>query len=443
MLNSFEVAQALLDRGFVSLTHPERTKAHGYAHPELAHAVYVKVGGTKGALLPVSKFPLVLHPDAAALWRDAAPATSGFVLQDKVRTGTGYLLFASHVNEVGTPYGYACSFEDESALDQFLEVLKSLNARAYGPSAATMAQALMAARHLDGQGTGHDDCDTDEDDSEAFAMDEIEQLSVDDYLQAYEAARHRMTVPQHRMLIGHANAAGHTLSMQAIAELGGYDSFSAANSQYGTLAAYMLEAAGIQGLSQKMEVLAHKAPERSPQGHWQWAMRPALVEALRQLGLLNDAITALQAQAAQAEIDSDPQCQGVDATTRMALVEARVGQGAYRRGLMEVWSGRCSVTGVDIPEVLIASHAKSWKRSANEERLDPHNGLLLVASIDKLFDKGLISFDDQGCLLTKEDLPSEHLHLLGLSPQSRLRAVPDRLRPYLADHRSFHGFVQA
>ncbi len=169
----------------------------------------------------------------------------------------------------------------------------------------------------------------------------------------------------------------------------------------------------------------------------------ALEHLIRCLTSEEEVSPTLAQKIALEELNDEPGFNDLPGTTRSALVQARVGQGSYRQSLMAIWLERCSVTGVKIPEVLIASHVKSWKRSSNAERLDRFNGLLLTASIDKLFDKGLISFDDQGCLLTKEDLPSEHLHLLGLSPQSRLRAVPDRLRPYLADHRSFHGFVQA
>lgn len=95
--------------------------------------------------------------------------------------------------------------------------------------------------------------------------------------------------------------------------------------------------------------------------------------------------------------------------------------------------------GLRHPSVLVASHAKSWASSTNAERLDEYNGLILAASIDRLFDAGLISFSDDGRLLHKTVLGSE-LVAIGLADESRLRFVSGRHRPFLAAHRKQHGF---
>jgi hypothetical protein len=89
--------------------------------------------------------------------------------------------------------------------------------------------------------------------------------------------------------------------------------------------------------------------------------------------------------------------QDVDATTREALVEARIGQGRFRRDLVALW-GRgevCALTGIDVPELLIASHIKPWRDSDDRERLDPCNGLLLAAHVDKAFDCCLLGFREE------------------------------------------------
>lgn len=88
----------------------------------------------------------------------------------------------------------------------------------------------------------------------------------------------------------------------------------------------------------------------------------------------------------------------LDETTKEALIKARKGQEAYRRNVMSIEKS-CRVTGLSHTEFLIASHIKPWRDSNNEERLDGHNGLLLSPHIDKLFDKGFISFNDDGSLL--------------------------------------------
>jgi predicted restriction endonuclease len=48
---------------------------------------------------------------------------------------------------------------------------------------------------------------------------------------------------------------------------------------------------------------------------------------------------------------------------------------------------------------LIASHIKPWRSANNQERIDGSNGLLLAPHVDLLFDRGLISFTDEGSLL--------------------------------------------
>jgi putative restriction endonuclease len=85
-------------------------------------------------------------------------------------------------------------------------------------------------------------------------------------------------------------------------------------------------------------------------------------------------------------------------TERQALVIARRGQGLFREHVQELES-RCRITRVDRPEHLRASHCKPWRDCTNKERLDGENGLLLTPSIDHLFDRGFISFRNDGALL--------------------------------------------
>lgn len=88
----------------------------------------------------------------------------------------------------------------------------------------------------------------------------------------------------------------------------------------------------------------------------------------------------------------------VTETIREALIEARRGQGKFRRNVF-LLEQRCRITGVEKPEHLVASHCKPWRDSSNDERLSGENGLLLTPSIDHLFDRGFISFESDGHLL--------------------------------------------
>lgn len=130
----------------------------------------------------------------------------------------------------------------------------------------------------------------------------------------------------------------------------------------------------------------------------------------------------------------------VSATTRSALVDARLGQGRFRRELLRRWNGACSVTGCRVGAVLRASHCKPWSKSDNRERLDSNNGLVLSANLDALFDAGLISFDDDGKMLLAGVLTTQERKQLGL-PADLLRAPGTKLKSYLQYHRD-HAFLK-
>jgi len=97
----------------------------------------------------------------------------------------------------------------------------------------------------------------------------------------------------------------------------------------------------------------------------------------------------------QSEIEKDSH---IDETERESLIRARVGQGIFRKNVMHIEKS-CRITGVTNPEHLIGSHIKPWRESTNDERLDGENGLLLTPTADHLFDRGFISFENDGKLL--------------------------------------------
>lgn len=142
-------------------------------------------------------------------------------------------------------------------------------------------------------------------------------------------------------------------------------------------------------------------------------------------------------------LKADP---SLDATTKQRLVDARLGQGRFRSHLEGHWDAACAVTGVRVRAILRASHIQPWAASDNEERLDPHNGLLLVANLDALFDRGLISFADDGTLLIGKGLPDDAVRELGLT-QLRLRdsAKGDAARraTFLRRHRAKYRYDDA
>lgn len=127
---------------------------------------------------------------------------------------------------------------------------------------------------------------------------------------------------------------------------------------------------------------------------------------------------------------------GLGGTEVERLVRQRIGQQKFREAMLDYWGGACAVTSVALPEVLRASHAKPWAECESDaERLDVFNGFLLVANLDALFDRFLISFDDAGRLLASQSLPVDVQTRLGLHSGMALRWLSGEHRVYLAWHR--------
>jgi hypothetical protein len=100
-------------------------------------------------------------------------------------------------------------------------------------------------------------------------------------------------------------------------------------------------------------------------------------------------------------------------TDRVAIIRARTGQGLFKDRVSRIES-RCRITSVENPVHLIASHCKPWRDSTNEERLDGENGLLLTPSIDHLFDRGFIGFENNGDLILSPVAHRPSLQRMGI-----------------------------
>lgn len=126
--------------------------------------------------------------------------------------------------------------------------------------------------------------------------------------------------------------------------------------------------------------------------------------------------------------------QKLDATTTKALISSRLGQGDFRKGVMKYWGNACAVTGSKVTEAIRASHIKPWRDSDDTERLDPLNGLPLVASLDALFDAGLITFDESGHLLISSELNETECSIFALQEKLLRKTPPKKSLPYLEYH---------
>lgn len=162
-----------------------------------------------------------------------------------------------------------------------------------------------------------------------------------------------------------------------------------------------------------------------------------LATALRSVADASQAYTLHPTTKADLPISPDITSGLASETEVERFVRQRIGQNKFRDALMAYWGGACAVTGVAIPEVLRASHAKPWAQcDSDAERLDVFNGFLLSANLDALFDRFLISFDPCGVLLVSPRLTPQDLNALGLSADMKLRWIESSHQPYLEFHRT-------
>ena len=121
MLGSFQIAAALMTRGFDPITQPARTKAHGYQHPRMLRPVYVKIRGPKGDLRAAVESPLVIHRADAQKIEAAGYLPDGVALDLAPYHSAGLLAYRER--ETGTPSGRALAVSDGVSLNRLLDVL--------------------------------------------------------------------------------------------------------------------------------------------------------------------------------------------------------------------------------------------------------------------------------------------------------------------------------
>lgn len=123
----------------------------------------------------------------------------------------------------------------------------------------------------------------------------------------------------------------------------------------------------------------------------------------RELSSVVNEVNEIYAEAEQIEEETDS----------ISVVTSRKGQGKFKNRLLSTMKS-CPFTGIADPILLRASHAKPWSESNNVERLDGYNGLLLTPTYDVLFDRGLISFTDDGGLMVSPLVSKEVIAKLNL-----------------------------
>ena len=139
-------------------------------------------------------------------------------------------------------------------------------------------------------------------------------------------------------------------------------------------------------------------------------------------------------EAEELKIIDDINDSDIESTEKEQVTKARKGQGEFRKNVIKK-ENKCRLTGVIKKDLLIASHIKPWKVSSNLERLDGNNGLLLSPHVDKLFDKGWITFLDNGDLISVSKEIDEALNQWGISLPVNVGSFSLKQTTYLAYHR--------
>jgi hypothetical protein len=81
-------------------------------------------------------------------------------------------------------------------------------------------------------------------------------------------------------------------------------------------------------------------------------------------------------------------------TESYATVKTRRGQQFFRQSVLTAYDVCCCISGINVPQLLVASHIKPWRKFPND-RLNPRNGLCLSSLHDAAFDEGLITLDEK------------------------------------------------
>lgn len=142
-------------------------------------------------------------------------------------------------------------------------------------------------------------------------------------------------------------------------------------------------------------------------------------------------------QIPESELEKINASPDLSVTEKEAIVKSRIGQGDYRARLLKKYNYKCIISNISVPSVLIASHIKPWAASSNTERLSSENGFILSATYDRLFDGGLISFQDNGKILISTMISPENIELLRLDKNKiyDIKASQE-MKTFLDYHRS-------
>ena len=118
-------------------------------------------------------------------------------------------------------------------------------------------------------------------------------------------------------------------------------------------------------------------------------------------------------------------------TERKSVVKIRIGQSIFRKMVLENYQGKCCFSGVDIPQLLVASHIVPWA-DREDIRLNPKNGLCLSSIHDRAFDQGYWTLSEDSKIVVSEELKrtnSDFIQENFLQYEGRGLLAPEKYNP--------------
>lgn len=166
-----------------------------------------------------------------------------------------------------------------------------------------------------------------------------------------------------------------------------------------------------------------------------WIIKPEMLNAINQLGLLKKRGCNLNSinKDLHEQIKTYKGISSFEGKERKSIIKIRCNQGRVRNYALQKYE-KCEVCGLQITSLLIASHIKPWSDSTPLEKADIDNIMLLCPTHDALFDKHLISFDNNGGILINPNITEEEVELLNINKNQKI-AVNEKRRAYLEIHR--------
>lgn len=182
-----------------------------------------------------------------------------------------------------------------------------------------------------------------------------------------------------------------------------------------------------------------KSNGRGAQGMYLASISPELANLLlNKIGINPTEVAATHIETYEQELIDDEKAiwdnPHIPDTTKERLVLSRVGQDLFRKRV-KMFEQKCRVTGVQDDNYLIASHIKPWAKADDHERLDGNNGLLLSPHIDRLFDRGFMTFAKNGEVFLSKDLSDDVVSRWSLQGIENVGAFTAAQEHFLEHHR--------